>query len=88
MQSFLMQAVFLLFLIVLLGFFNEKITKMLYEISLMLFSIIIGIAIFIPGLSYVWKYYRTDRSDRCDQYFEEIQSSERYQFHHGGRITL
>lgn len=88
MQSFLMQAVLLLFLIVLLGFFNEKITKMPYEISLMLFSIIIGIAIFIPGLSDVWKYYRTDRSDRCDQYFEEIQSSEGYQFHHGGRITL
>lgn len=45
MHEFLPQAVVLLFLIVLLGFFNEKVTKIPYEISLMLFSIIIGAGI-------------------------------------------
>ena len=42
MTSFLGVVVFLLAFIVLLGFFNEKVTKFTYEISLMLFSIIIG----------------------------------------------
>lgn len=45
MHEFLPQVVVLLFLIVLLGFFNEKVTKIPYEISLMLFSIIIGAGI-------------------------------------------
>lgn len=42
MNSFLGAVVFLLAFIVFLGFFNEKVTKFNYEISLMLFSIIIG----------------------------------------------
>lgn len=42
MTNFLGAVVFLLTFIVFLGFFNEKVTKFNYEISLMLFSIIIG----------------------------------------------
>lgn len=42
MTNFLGSVVFLLTFIVFLGFFNEKVTKFNYEISLMLFSIIIG----------------------------------------------
>lgn len=47
MTSFLGAAVFLLAFIVFLGFFNEKVTKYNYEISLMLFSIIIGTVLLI-----------------------------------------
>lgn len=47
MNSFLGAVVFLLAFIVFLGFFNEKVTKFTYEISLMLFTIIIGAAILI-----------------------------------------
>ena len=43
MLGFLPKVVILLLLIVLLGFFNEKITKFPYEISLMLFSIVISV---------------------------------------------
>ncbi|MEI3218845.1 MAG: hypothetical protein V8S08_03410 [Lachnoclostridium sp.] len=43
MLNFLPQAVILLLLIVLLGFFNEKVTKFPYEISLMLYSVVVGI---------------------------------------------
>ena len=42
MEHFLSTFVILLLFIVLLGFFNEKVTKFTYEISLMLFSVIIG----------------------------------------------
>lgn len=42
MNHFLLITVVLLSLIVILGFFNEKVTKFTYEISLMLFSVIIG----------------------------------------------
>ncbi len=54
MDNFLTIAVILLALIVLLGFFNEKVTKITYEISLMLFSVVIGgillaIGVFIKG---------------------------------------
>ncbi len=42
MGNFLTLAVLLLLLVVLLGFFNEKVTKLTYEISLMLFSVIVG----------------------------------------------
>ena len=42
MHDFLTGTVFLLFFIVLLGYFNERVTKLPYEISLMLFSTIIG----------------------------------------------
>lgn len=53
MSGFLPQAVILLFFIVLLGFFNEKVTKFPYEISLMLYSIVIGagVLIFVSVLS-------------------------------------
>lgn len=52
MTSFLGAAVFLLAFIVFLGFFNEKVTKFTYEISLMLFSIIIGAVVLILRLSF------------------------------------
>ncbi len=42
MIGFLPCAVLLLLLIVLIGFFNEKVTKLTYEIALMLFTIVIG----------------------------------------------
>jgi len=42
MHDFLTYTVILLGFIVLLGFFNERVTKLTYEISLMLFSTIIG----------------------------------------------
>ena len=42
MTDFLPFAVLLLLMIVLIGFFNEKVTKLTYEISLMLFSVFIG----------------------------------------------
>lgn len=53
MSGFLPQAVILLFFIVLLGFFNEKVTKFPYEISLMLYSVVIGagVLIFVSVLS-------------------------------------
>lgn len=47
MLNFLPQAVILLLLIVLLGFFNEKVTKFPYEISLMLYSVVVGIGVLI-----------------------------------------
>jgi len=42
MNGFLVYAVVLLLLIVIIGYFNEKITKFTYEIALMLFSVIIS----------------------------------------------
>ena len=36
-------------LVCLLGFFNEKVTKLTYEISLMLFSVVIGIVLLITA---------------------------------------
>lgn len=39
--------VIIISLVCLLGFFNEKVTKLTYEISLMLFSVIIGVVILI-----------------------------------------
>ncbi len=42
MTNFLGTAVLLLLLIVVIGFANEKLTKLTYEISLMIFSIVIG----------------------------------------------
>ena len=42
MANFLTYAVILLGLIVLIGFVNEKMTKLTYEISLMLFSVVAG----------------------------------------------
>lgn len=50
MTSFLGAAVFLLAFVVLLGFFNEKVTKFNYEISLMLLSIIIGAVLLVARL--------------------------------------
>lgn len=42
MTNFLTYVIILLGLIVVIGFFNEKVTKLTYEIALMLFSAIIG----------------------------------------------
>lgn len=42
MSNFLNEVVVILAMIVVLGFFNEKVTKLTYEIALMLFSICIG----------------------------------------------
>ncbi|MCD8152311.1 MAG: sodium:proton antiporter [Clostridiales bacterium] len=42
MENFLVKVVIILLLMVCLGYFNEKVTKLTYEISLMLFSIVIG----------------------------------------------
>ncbi|MDE5780541.1 MAG: cation:proton antiporter [Lachnospiraceae bacterium] len=47
MDNFLMNTVIILALIVVLGYFNEKVTKFTYEISLMLFSVIIGCIILL-----------------------------------------
>ena len=45
MQDFLTYTVVLLIVIVLIGFFNEKVTKLTYEIALMLFAVFIGAVI-------------------------------------------
>ena len=50
MENFLTIAVILLALIVFLGFFNEKVTKITYEISLMLFSVGIGGILLLIGI--------------------------------------
>lgn len=42
MDTFLVNTVLLLALVVVFGYFNEKVTKFTYEISLMLFSVILG----------------------------------------------
>ena len=52
MNDFLLITVILLAFIVLLGYFNEKITKLTYEISLMLFSAIIGGILVIIGVCF------------------------------------
>lgn len=49
MNNFLTTTVVLLALIVLLGYFNEKVTHFTYEISLMLFSAVIGFIILLIG---------------------------------------
>ena len=47
MSEFLISVVFILSIIVLIGYFNEKVTKFTYEIVLMLFSVIIGAIILL-----------------------------------------
>ena len=42
MDYFMVHMVIILLLIVILGYFNEKVTKLTYEIALMLFSICVG----------------------------------------------
>lgn len=49
MTHFLLYFVVILALICLLGFFNEKVTKLTYEISLMLFAVVIGAVILITA---------------------------------------
>ncbi len=49
MNGFLENVVVLLAFVVLLGFFNEKVTKWTFEISYMLFSVVIGAVILIVG---------------------------------------
>lgn len=50
MNGFLTSVVIILSLIVLIGYFNEKVTKFTYEIALMLFSIVIGIVILVINI--------------------------------------
>lgn len=50
MHNFLITTVILLAFIVILGYFNERVTKFTYEISLMLFSIIISIGLLGLGI--------------------------------------
>lgn len=50
MNHFLTSTVIILALIVVLGFFNERVTRLTYEISLMLFSVIIGGLFLIAGI--------------------------------------
>lgn len=50
MNHFLILTVIILLLVVLLGFFNEKVTKFTYEISLMLFSAIISSVLLLLGV--------------------------------------
>ncbi len=50
MDNFLIHTVIILLFVVLLGFFNEKITKFTYEISLMLFSVIISSVLLLLGV--------------------------------------
>ena len=49
MENFLGTVVILLLFVVVLGYFNEKVTKLTYEIALMLFSVIIGMGCLITG---------------------------------------
>ena len=51
MTNFLGLTVILMAFIVIIGFFNEKVTKFTYEISLMLFSIIIGAVLLLLKVS-------------------------------------
>lgn len=48
-SPFLVYAVVLLLIIVIIGYFNEKITKFTYEISLMLFSVVIGMVLLLAN---------------------------------------
>ncbi len=47
MENFLVLFVVLISLVCLLGFFNEKVTRFTHEISLMLFSVVIGIIMLV-----------------------------------------
>lgn len=49
MDGFLLKVAIILAFVVFIGFFNEKVTKFTYEISLMLFSVIIGGILLIVG---------------------------------------
>lgn len=49
MSHFLILTVVILLLVVLLGLFNEKVTKLTYEISLMLFSAIVSSVLLLAG---------------------------------------
>lgn len=49
MTGFLFYFVLILAFICLLGFFNEKVTKLTYEISLLLFSAVIGVVILVSA---------------------------------------
>lgn len=49
MDNFLVSTVFLLALVVVFGYLNEKVTKFTHEIALMLFSVIFGAILVIAG---------------------------------------
>lgn len=50
MENFLLFFVVIAALICLLGFFNEKVTKLTYEISLMLFAVVIGVIVMVAAV--------------------------------------
>lgn len=52
MIGFLGKFVLLLAFVVLLGYFNEKVTKLTYEISLMLFSFLVGGIFLVMGIAF------------------------------------
>ncbi|MCI8483329.1 MAG: sodium:proton antiporter [Lachnospiraceae bacterium] len=52
MDTFLTMTVILLAFVVLLGYFNEKVTKLTHEIALMLFSVGIGGLLVIAGIAF------------------------------------
>lgn len=49
MNQFLVYVVVLLLLVVIIGYFNEKVTKFTYEISLMLFAIVISMVVLLAN---------------------------------------
>ena len=52
MDNFLVNTVVLLALVVVFGYFNEKVTRFTHEISLMLFSVILGGILVVLGISF------------------------------------
>ncbi len=52
MDNFLVNTVVLLALVVVFGYFNEKVTRFTHEISLMLFSVILGCILVVLGIAF------------------------------------
>ena len=52
MDNFLVNTVVLLALVVVFGYFNEKVTRFTHEISLMLFSVILGGILVVLGIAF------------------------------------
>ena len=66
MDGFLTTTVIILAFIVFLGYFNERVTKLTYEISLMLFSVIRGGIFLIAGMIF-------SDSESIQQLLERLQ---------------
>lgn len=66
MDGFLTTTVIILAFIVFLGYFNERVTKLTYEISLMLFSVILGGIFLIAGMIF-------SDSESIQQLLERLQ---------------